>query len=481
MQLPENSLFGWAFGGTVFVAGVAAVWGYIKLFGRQALGRMIAKLETTSPAADALLFYCTRNFKSSPFSPLRYVGYYLNIRSRRRDQLVVYEDVAGDGKLYWCGWRPFWLRRMVDKTTNQQVVTCSFIRGTFNSDRLMIDAAECFNESLHTGKRVEGRRFEIVSYFGTANKPAVFENRTGRELAESADGSPVQANSGNWAEQAVRDSMRLLKWSREDIGPNLSMVSSALEQLALPKEADDAIVDIKQWLDDSNWFHERGIPHRENILAYGPPGNGKTRWISAVGEDFDLPIFAFYLASMYDDELHRYWQRMLRHTPCIAVLEDIDNVFHGRKNVSSSGKLSFDVLLNCLDGVERCDGLLLFLTTNEIDKLDPALIRPGRCDKTILFPPPSLAGRIKIAKKILKGYDYHAEKLAEATPEGTSGATFQSICEQEARRLFRAGVQPGSIEHGKIYTTTDFETHGRQLASTPLGRIIDDEFGYSGD
>ncbi len=296
-------------------------------------------------------------------------------------------------------------------------------------------------------------------------------------MMDGASGDSPSVAS-DWAEQAVRDSMRLLKWSPEDIGPNLAIFNSALDQLALPKEAEEAGVDIRQWLDDANWFHERGVPHRENILAYGPPGNGKTRWISALGEDFDLPIFAFYLASMHDDELHRYWQRMLRHTPCIAVLEDIDNVFHGRKNVSSGGKLSFDVLLNCLDGVERCDGLLLILTTNEIEKLDPALIRPGRCDKQILFPPPSLDGRLKIAKKILKGYEHQADQLARITPEGTSGAAFQAICEQEARRLLRAGVQPGDIEHGKTYTKADLETHGRELVGTPINGLIGSDDGY---
>jgi hypothetical protein len=99
---------------------------------------------------------------------------------------------------------------------------------------------------------------------------------------------------------------------------------------------------------------------------------------------------------------------MQLNVPCIALIEDIDNVFHGRENISRKhgmmsflmaskkkdgeadqpppSPLTFDCLLNCLDGVDRCDGVFTIVTTNSIDKIDPALGQPRKLpDGTVEF------------------------------------------------------------------------------------------------
>ncbi len=96
----------------------------------------------------------------------------------------------------------------------------------------------------------------------------------------------------------------------------------------------------------------------------------------AIAEDLDLPVFVFDLASMYNNELQEAWSTMLSEVPCMALIEDIDAVFDGRRNASSGNDkqaLTFDCLLNCLDGIQRADGLLVVISTNRIDKIDPAL------------------------------------------------------------------------------------------------------------
>ena len=84
--------------------------------------------------------------------------------------------------------------------------------------------------------------------------------------------------------------------------------------------------------------------------------------------------------SMHDDKL----QSKLGEIPprSIVIFEDIDSIFIGRENVSSKAKkqVTFSGFLNALDGVRSKEGMIVFMTTNHIEKLDPALIRPGRCD-----------------------------------------------------------------------------------------------------
>lgn len=77
---------------------------------------------------------------------------------------------------------------------------------------------------------------------------------------------------------------------------------------------------------------------------------------------------------------------LMQDTPkkSFIVLEDIDGVFHKRQK-EGGGKLTFSGLLNALDGIGSTDGRILFMTTNHVDRLSPALIRPGRIDRKFLF------------------------------------------------------------------------------------------------
>src|ERR1700710_2424274 len=141
------------------------------------------------------------------------------------------------------------------------------------------------------------------------------------------------------------------------------------------------------------------------------------------------------------------WAEMQVNVPCIALIEDIDNVFHGRENVARKNSpmpflfsaprkegdnnhdsgggmpmtpLTFDCLLNCLDGVERSDGIFTIITTNDLSKIDPALgqprklpdggvefisTRPGRIDKAVELTYMEIEDKKKMAQRILSEYE----------------------------------------------------------------------------
>lgn len=153
---------------------------------------------------------------------------------------------------------------------------------------------------------------------------------------------------------------------------------------------------------------------RRGHLLYGTPGTGKTALVRAIAQEADFPVYAFDLSTLGNEEFRHAWNDMQESAPCIALIEDIDGVFHGRENVLAQqegmrSSLTFDCLLNAIGGIETADGVFLVITTNKPDLLDEALgkptgtgtsTRPGRLDRTFLVPPLDDQGRASILRRI---------------------------------------------------------------------------------
>ncbi|RUS71815.1 hypothetical protein EGW08_020422 [Elysia chlorotica] len=145
--------------------------------------------------------------------------------------------------------------------------------------------------------------------------------------------------------------------------------------------------DIQEFIDNPKWYLDRGIPYRRGYLLYGPPGCGKSSFIMALAGALDYSICVLNLSDkgMSDDRL----SHLLTNAPeqSIILLEDIDAAFVSRDLAAENpvvyqgmGRLTLSGLLNALDGVASTEARILFMTTNYIDRLDKALIRPGRVD-----------------------------------------------------------------------------------------------------
>ncbi|KAJ3092741.1 hypothetical protein HK102_003616 [Quaeritorhiza haematococci] len=149
--------------------------------------------------------------------------------------------------------------------------------------------------------------------------------------------------------------------------------------------SDLMLADIRRFLNNGAWYHQRGIPHRRGYLLYGPPGSGKTSFIQALAGELEYNICVLNLSerSMTDDRL----AHLLCHAPprSLILLEDVDAAFGNRlteKEIKQgfTNLVTFSGLLNALDGVASSEERIIFMTTNHAEKLDPALIRPGRVD-----------------------------------------------------------------------------------------------------
>ncbi|KAK0640905.1 BCS1 N terminal-domain-containing protein [Cercophora newfieldiana] len=190
----------------------------------------------------------------------------------------------------------------------------------------------------------------------------------------------------------------------------------------------DLIDDVTDYLDPTTrrWYSNRGIPYRRGYLLHGPPGTGKSSLSLALAGFFKMRIYIVSLSSVAasEENLASLFAELPRR--CVVLLEDIDSagLTHTREDGSTTtvvaegdsdmvpgqltagegnssngpskpgvttvvpqpiGRLSLSGLLNILDGVASQEGRVLIMTTNHVEKLDKALIRPGRVDMIVKF------------------------------------------------------------------------------------------------
>src|SRR5204863_9738126 len=131
----------------------------------------------------------------------------------------------------------------------------------------------------------------------------------------------------------------LLAHTADQLGKARTSNGPALENLIFPQRVKDMIHEIELWRKSKDWYLEKGIPWKRGWLLYGPPGTGKTALARAFAEDLNMPIYVYNLAEMGNHELMKAWTEMQVNVPCIALIEDIDNVFHGRENVARKNSM----------------------------------------------------------------------------------------------------------------------------------------------
>ncbi|KAG9240018.1 BCS1 N terminal-domain-containing protein [Calycina marina] len=145
--------------------------------------------------------------------------------------------------------------------------------------------------------------------------------------------------------------------------------------------------DVKDFLAMQEWYVDRGIPYRRGYLLHGPPGSGKSSFINALAGELDFGVSIINLSErgLTDDRLAQLLQKVPART--LLLLEDADAAFVNRRKMDPDGyngaNVTFSGLLNALDGVAAGEERIAFLTTNHIERLDEALIRPGRVDMTV--------------------------------------------------------------------------------------------------
>ncbi|RDB21472.1 Mitochondrial chaperone BCS1 [Hypsizygus marmoreus] len=206
--------------------------------------------------------------------------------------------------------------------------------------------------------------------------------------------------------------------------------------------------DIKSFLDRRQWYADRGIPYRRGYLLHGPPGSGKTSFIQALAGSLSYDICLLNLSErgLADDKLNH----LLSNAPerSFVLIEDVDAAFNKRVQTSEDGyqsSVTFSGFLNALDGVASGEERIIFMTTNHVEKLDPALIRPGRVDMAELIDDSSSMQ----AKTLFTRFYGGGEELPEQEVQSLAD-TLEKIVEEEknaGRRVSMAALQGLFIRH----------------------------------
>jgi mitochondrial chaperone BCS1 len=228
-----------------------------------------------------------------------------------------------------------------------------------------------FDRAIHEKARVGGNHaggpMETVTVSVICGRMDVIMDwvRTGAAIlaARRRTGPALHILRGDW-------------W--DDLGP---MPGRSLDTVVAEDDRVQMLAaDLRRFLAGRAWYAQRGVPWRRGYLLYGPPGTGKSSVIRALATDLGLDIATLDLTrpALGDDELRL--AMMTAPKSAILAIEDVDAVFVGRDAGDKRGGVSFSGLLNAIDGVAAQEGRALIMTTNHRERLDPALIRPGRTD-----------------------------------------------------------------------------------------------------
>ena len=184
--------------------------------------------------------------------------------------------------------------------------------------------------------------------------------------------------------------------------------------------------DLSQFIESEDWYISHGVPYRRGYLMWGPPGNGKTSTVFALASEFNMPICVLALSSIDSDV---QLQKLIAATPpnALLLIEDVDAAFTQREKTAEGGLrgVTFSGVLNAIDGAMTPSGQVVVMSTNHKDKLDPALIRPGRVDLQVEFPNATAA----MAEEMFRRFnaDSTGAGLFGIHHEGRSMAAIQEI------------------------------------------------------
>ena len=209
-------------------------------------------------------------------------------------------------------------------------------------------------------------------------------------------------------------------------------------------EKEHLVQDIENFRKSRRRYARLGVPYHRGYLFYGPPGTGKTSLVSALAANFGLAIYSINLAVFNDRSLMNAVNQVAPGS--VLLFEDIDCINSSKARVSSPPRtndgaqsrdekdnvdrngVTLSGLLNVLDGFYAPTNVLFMMTTNRIETLDEALLRPSRIDYRLYLGKASDRQKIELYRRFFPEVsEIEAEAFVETCRSEETMAEFQGL------------------------------------------------------
>jgi len=285
--------------------------------------------------------------------------------------------------------------------------------------------------------------------------------------------------------------------SKAQIFDNERRVKINFNDVAGLEEAKVEIMEIVDFLKNSEKYTKLGGKIPKGVLLVGPPGTGKTLLAKAVAGEANVPFFSLSGSDFVEmfvgvgaSRVRDLFKQAKAKAPCIIFIDEIDAIGRARgRNANFGGnderENTLNQLLTEMDGFDTNSGVIILAATNRADILDSALMRAGRFDRQIHLELPDIVEREAIFKVHTRNLKMSKEVdisfLAKQTP-GFSGADIANVCNEAALIAARNGKK--EIEHQDFLDAVDrivggLERKTKIISQTEKRTIAFHEAGHS--
>ena len=225
-----------------------------------------------------------------------------------------------------------------------------------------------------------------------------------------------------------------------------------LDDVAGLQEEKEDLEEIIDFLKEPGKYTKVGARIPKGVLLEGAPGTGKTLLAKAVAGEAGVPFFSISGSDFVEmfvgvgaSRVRDMFDEAKKNSPCIVFIDEIDAVAR-RRGTGLGGshderEQTLNQLLVEMDGFGVNEGIIVMATTNRVDILDPAIMRPGRFDRKISVARPDVKGREAILKVHSRekplGEDVDLTEIARTTA-GFSGADLENLMNEAAIAAARA-------------------------------------------